>query len=82
MIDLILTYNSQPQENMRKEFILEKFTDKVTFLNYVMEDLNNAEKEDLLKISTCVYIDEPIDPPDWYTECNGKFFEEDWIDLI
>lgn len=74
-IEFILTYNSKPQEIFEYPFINPILTDKQTLFDFATAYLSNEEKQELIKISSCVLIDGgKFELPKWFVECNGKLY--------
>jgi len=72
-INLIYSFDGQPQQftDMQLPEIMVK--DKETLFCYLTAPLSEIEKANLAKISCCIYGQ--IKVPEFYNECNGKFWD-------
>jgi len=80
-IEFIYTYDGKPQKIASYPFVLPILQDKETFLKFAMTELSTEERRQLIKISCCIYFEHEgkSDLPDWYDECNGKFYFENGV---
>lgn len=51
---------------------------KESLSEYALNEFNDEEKNDLIKISCCVYLENGPDfeEPEWYKKCNGRLWFE------
>lgn len=70
-IDVILSYESKPQQYWEKVNSSLQFLSKEEFANEILQQTSWADE--LAKISVCAYI-EPYYLPKWYLDCNGKLY--------
>lgn len=77
-IELIYTYSNLPQKIVAYPFVLPILENKSTFVAFTLSDLIDEEKQQLIKISACIYFEnEPEQTlPKWFNECNGKLWFE------
>lgn len=79
-IEFILTYNSKDQDFIEYPFTLQILKDQQTLFDFATAQLNEEDKEDLIKISSCVITgNEDFEAPEWYKETNGKMWIENGI---
>lgn len=83
-VDIIYTFNGQPQQRGKKEITQAVLNSKELFFMLLTCELSEKEKETLCKISCCVYWAEKLDmdAPKWYNEQNGKFYDDEIPALI
>jgi hypothetical protein len=81
-IEFIYTYNEKPQEIVSYPFVLPILQDKETLVKFATSDLSEEERQQLVKISTCVYFENEgeIELPKWFNECNGKLYFENGVE--
>jgi len=81
-IEFIYTYNEKPQEIVSYPFVLPILQDKETMLKFALSDLSEDERQQLVKISTCIYFENEgeIELPKWFNECNGKLYFENGVE--
>lgn len=77
-IQFIYTFSKGPQRMLDVPFTPELLASEETLKAFAKSCLNDAEKKDLVKVSTCVYFNHgpEIELPDWFWECNGKLWFE------
>ena len=74
-IEFIYTFDNLPQDIRRYVFDMYHISDKDNFLKFAMQDLSYFEKQQLVKISCCIYtLKKEINFPDWFEDSNGKFY--------
>ena len=79
-IEFILTYNSKPQEIVEYPFVNPILKDKQTLFDFATAQLSDEEKQELVKISSCVLIDGGnFEEPEWYSQSNGKLWIENGV---
>ena len=72
-LECIYTYNKRDQEMITYKKVPNSALDnKRNFVAFMTTILLGEEYEDLVKISACIQSEEK--PPQWYMECNGKFY--------
>lgn len=80
-IQFIFTFELMDQVMSDHPFDFGILRSPATLIGYAMEQLDEEEKGELLKISCAVYYDDESDAsrfPEWYNKCGGKF----WLDDI
>ena len=50
---------------------------KKAFIDFAVQELAASEIAELVKISSCIIQSEKVKIPEWYLECNGKFYFKD-----
>jgi len=76
-IQFIFTYNSKPQEFVEYPFVNQILKDKQTLFEFATAQFSDEEKNELVKISSCILIDGGnFEEPDWYKELNGNLWIE------
>lgn len=77
LLQLILTFAVMEQEIINYKFFdKEIFKSKDDFISWIKEQLTANENEQLIKVSTCIYNYGDFNIPNWYKECNGKFYQD------
>jgi hypothetical protein len=76
----IYTYEDALDQEIINYPIMDKkhFKSKEKLIDFAVQELAPSEVEELVKISACISLDEneKINPPQWYLDCNGKFYFE------
>lgn len=82
-IEFIYTYDNGKQEIGYYPFVLPIIQDKETMLKYALTVLTEDERQQLIKISTCIYLENEgdIELPTWYNECNGKLYFDKGVEV-
>ena len=79
-IEFILTYNSKPQEMVAYPFVNPILKNKQILFEFATAQLSDEEKQDLVKISSCILIDGGnFEEPEWYSQSNGKLWIENGV---
>lgn len=75
-IEFIYTYAHKQQDIVSYPFVMPILQDKETLLEFALSALYQEERAQLVKISTCIYLNgkKGVDFPEWYENCNGKFY--------
>ncbi len=78
-IQFIYTFSGSEQQRTDFPFVLPIIKDKNTLIDFATAMLSMEDKQDLIKISCCIYLDgrEGIKEPRWYSACNGKVWVDD-----
>lgn len=80
-IEFIYTFKDAPQVFVECPLEYDHLQDKNTLIRFALDNLD-AEPDDLIKISCCVYDCISIGCPYWFKDCNGKIWEEDIIEYL
>jgi hypothetical protein len=79
-IEFIFTYCEGYQDVAVAPFEFSLLDNKDVFVDAVLQNVPDSKKLKLIKISCCVYADIPDDAlPQWYWDCNGKFYFENGV---
>ena len=74
----IYTYAETEQEIINYPISpIKILKDKKAFVDFAIQELASSEIEELVKISSCIIQSEKVKIPEWYLECNGKFYFKD-----
>lgn len=79
-VQFIYSFSDMQQITTEYEKIFHPFMkDKVTFMAYAVSQLDENEQSDLVKISSCIAIEDTDNPnpPVWYSMCKGKLWVDD-----
>ncbi len=76
MIQFIYTFKNLKQKIVDFPFQYSNMKSRKELIEFATSNLKETEKQDLLKISSCIYINEKthINIPKWYLDCDGKFW--------
>ena len=83
-VDLIYSFAEMPQKFLKKNITQSVLNNKKLFFMWVTAHLKKVEKQNLCKISCCIYWAEKIDVESvkWYNKANGKFWDNEIPKLI
>lgn len=81
-LEVIFSYDDRPQQIVLYPFHVKLIEDEKTFFEFVTSILKGEEREQLVKISTCVYFALGLPDGQWYKESNGKFYLDDIVRLL
>jgi hypothetical protein len=75
-IDLIYTFNRKKRTQifLNIPLLMDLLESEEKFKEYCSNQLAEEDKKDLIKISCCLFHLPTVAIPDWYNECNGKFW--------
>lgn len=84
-IDIIWTFDSQPQQTGNYPFDIAALRSKRVFIDFLTAVLSREERGNLVKISTCIEtaLAWPItnnaakDKKHWFNKCRGKIWVDD-----
>ena len=72
-IDFILTFDEKPQQMLNSRVSSETLETESGLTEHVLSFLNEDEKQELKKVSCCIFA-EANQLPKWFLECNGKLW--------
>jgi len=83
-VDIIYSFSGMSQKFDKCNISQHTLNDKELFFVLLTAGLSNEEKENLCKISCCVYWAEKLNMSEaiWYNEQNGKFWDNEIPNLI
>jgi hypothetical protein len=81
-LELILSFDDRGQRFVTYPFCNAIMQDKETFFEFATSMLEDDEKQQLVKISCCIYFAAKLKDAEWYKECNGKFWDDDIKELL
>lgn len=76
----IYTFEETDQEIINYPTMDKKHIEnKESLIQFAVQEFAQSEVEELVKISVCISPEEneKINPPQWYLDCNGKFYFEE-----
>ena len=82
-LEIIYTFE-EGQQIKTLPFAQCLLNDKKEFFEFATSLLEGEEKEKLVKMSCCIYyaVGLKVESTHWYTECKGKFWQDDINQLM
>jgi hypothetical protein len=80
-VEMIYTFRDKPQQIATYPFVLPILKNRRTFTEFALAPLSRQEKEQLVKISSCICLNGSgeVAFPLWFSQCNGKLWFENGI---
>lgn len=76
-IEFLFTFGSKPQERVEYPFVNPILKDKQTLFDFATGQLYPDEKADLVKISSCVLVEDgDVEEVQWFLDSGGKLYVE------
>lgn len=75
-VNVIFTFEIGPQKFADYPFCSVLLKKTETYFEYLTSLLSEEEKKTLVKISTCIYYAKDLNPPEWFENMNGKYYDD------
>ncbi|NMB83294.1 MAG: hypothetical protein GYA14_15910 [Ignavibacteria bacterium] len=72
--EFILTFEEREQEFYSESFDESALNSEQDLFNFVADRITGEEKNELVKISSCIINFDGRQLPDWFITCNGKLY--------